>query len=156
MSGLVVPVGSRHDHHVGFWLRLLLERDRHLNPYRPSRTEAGSQRLLDEAHSRRMEGPLRLADDEVSAEQLEMLAGPEDPRVDEAIVHDPSPASRALGCRRHWSLRYRFPEEQSTSRTETRTRPVLRGPDETDVRAAGIRRADQHRLLTCVANAARR
>jgi hypothetical protein len=108
MSGLVVPVGSRHDHHVGFWLRLLIERDRHLNPYRPSRTEAGSQRLLDEAHSRHVEGPPWLADDEVSAEQLKMLAGPEDPHVDEAIVLDPRPASRALRCRRHRSLSTAF------------------------------------------------
>jgi hypothetical protein len=44
-----------------------------------------------------VEGPLWLADDEVSAEQLEMLAGPEDPHVDEAIVLDPRPASRPLG-----------------------------------------------------------
>jgi hypothetical protein len=40
---------------------------------------------------------LRLADDEVAAEQLEMLSGLEDPQIDQAIVFDPGPASHALG-----------------------------------------------------------
>jgi hypothetical protein len=87
----------RHDRHVGFRLRLLVERDRHLNTHRPPRSEAGAERLLDQTHGSRVKRALRLADDEVAAEQLEMLSGLEDPQIDQAIVFDPGPASHALG-----------------------------------------------------------
>jgi hypothetical protein len=44
-----------------------------------------------------VQSPLRLADDEVPAEQLEVLAGMEDAQVNEPIVLGASPAAHLLG-----------------------------------------------------------
>jgi hypothetical protein len=89
---VVVP-GAAYDRQVGLGLRLVVEGDRHLHAHEPAGPEAGAQGVLDEAGRRRVEAADRLGDDEVSGEQLEMLARLEDAELDEAIVLGPGPAA---------------------------------------------------------------
>ena len=65
--------------------------------YDPPGAKAQPQRIFDQTDCGRVKSALRLADDEVAAEQLEMLSGLEDPQIDQAIVFDAGPASHALG-----------------------------------------------------------
>jgi hypothetical protein len=79
MGRHVVVPGARHHRQVRFRLGLIVEGDWHLATHGPTQAETEPNALLI---SRPRSGgrSLRLADDEVAAEQLEVLAGPEDPR----------------------------------------------------------------------------
>src|SRR5262249_16871428 len=96
MGRRIVAMRAGHDGNIGLWLRLIIEGDWHLNPHRPPISEAGARRILDEPHGGRVKCSLWLTDDEVAAEQLDVLPGLEDSKIDEAVVLGALPTSQAL------------------------------------------------------------
>src|SRR5207244_6517433 len=95
MSAPAVDPGARHDGDVGLGLRFVVQRDGSLRAHEPARTERRTQRVLDQTDGRVVRLALRLADDQLAAQQLDRLARLEHADLDQPIVLGARPAAPA-------------------------------------------------------------
>jgi hypothetical protein len=91
----IVAPRSRDYGDIGLWLGLLVESDRGLHSDHPATTKSFSQRVLCEAHRCRVRTVLGLGDNQLSADQLDSIAGLEKATFDEPLVLDPRPSTEA-------------------------------------------------------------
>ena len=73
MSMAVVCRPSRHDDQIRFGLGFVIERYGLLDSDAPARREDRPQRIVDGADGRRMIGALGLGDDELTADELDVV-----------------------------------------------------------------------------------
>ena len=111
----VVAMSAGDDGDVGLGLGFVVERKRRLLADRPSGAECGTQPLGDDRHADGMAAPLRLGDDQLSADQLDGLVVPEHTDLRETFVLTARPSSPAHGIRRHGHRLYRPPLTRSMS-----------------------------------------
>jgi hypothetical protein len=113
MVAAVVAGTPGHDDHVGLGFRVVVERDRQLDPHDPSGRQGRPQGVVDPGDPGGVGGILRLGDDQLAVDELERLAV-EHAQRHEPLVLEPRPAARREGdlsgvCRRprHRGPRYR-------------------------------------------------
>ena len=73
-------------------------RHRALDPHAPAGPKGLLQGIQRELDGGGVEGALGLTDDQLAADQLEPLAGPEHPLVDQALILGPAPPARPVGA----------------------------------------------------------
>src|SRR6266852_4969497 len=101
MLAAVVPWTPAYHGDVRLGLRLLVECDRSLRADHPTGPERGSQGVLHEAQRGVVSTPLWLADDQLTAKQLDRVTGSEDADLDEPVILRASPPPRPHRIRRH-------------------------------------------------------
>jgi cytochrome c553 len=92
VAGLVVTKTPGHHGQVRLWFGLLIEREWPLAADFPASAERGAERLFRGPDGGEVATALRLGDDELPAEQLDGIPGPEEARLDQAVVLDALPA----------------------------------------------------------------
>ena len=87
--GLPVITPRPRDHgSVRLRLRFVVESDGRLPSDDPATRKGFSQRVLDQAHRRRMRTVLRLGDEQLAADQLDSVAWLKETTLDEPLVLD--------------------------------------------------------------------
>src|SRR2546428_5581271 len=101
MTGQVVAKASGHHGDVRFRLRVVIERQRSLDPDVPAGPERRAERFLHGSNGREVVAALGLGDDEVAAHELDGLVRRQDAGVDQTLVLDAPPAPDLHGTARH-------------------------------------------------------
>src|SRR5439155_14635841 len=95
MSAAVIFRNALDDSDVGLWLGIVVESDRSFPAHVPTSSERGLESPSGLDDCRVVRGTLRLGDHQLAADELDLLARPENAEIDQAVILSAAEAARS-------------------------------------------------------------